>query len=58
MLDMTTTTDRTLATFVGDDERWEAVRRRDRDADGAFYYSVLTTGVYCRPILRGAPAAA
>jgi len=49
MLAMTTTTDRTLATFIGDDERWEAVKRRDRDADGAFYYSVLTTGVYCRP---------
>ena len=49
MLAMTTTTDRTLATFAGDDERWEAVKRRDRDADGAFYYSVLTTGVYCRP---------
>lgn len=48
MLAMTTTTDRTLATFAGDDERWEAVKRRDRDADGAFYYSVLTTGVYCR----------
>jgi AraC family transcriptional regulator of adaptative response/methylated-DNA-[protein]-cysteine methyltransferase len=23
--------------------------RRDRGADGAFYYSVRTTGVYCRP---------
>jgi AraC family transcriptional regulator of adaptative response/methylated-DNA-[protein]-cysteine methyltransferase len=35
--------------FVSDDDRWEAIRRRDRAADGAFYYSVLTTGVYCRP---------
>ena len=49
MLAMTTTTDRTLATFAGDDERWEAVPRRDRAADGAFFYSVRTTGVYCRP---------
>ena len=32
-----------------DDERWEAVKRRDRVADGAFVYSVRTTGVYCRP---------
>ena len=32
-----------------DDERWEALKRRDRAADGAFYYSVATTGVYCRP---------
>ena len=35
--------------FVLDDERWEAVRRRDPAADGAFYYAVQTTGVYCRP---------
>ena len=35
--------------FLSDDARWEAVRRRDPAADGAFYYSVRTTGVYCRP---------
>lgn len=35
--------------FATDEDRWEAVMRRDRRADGAFYYSVLTTGVYCRP---------
>ena len=35
--------------FPGDEERWEAVVRRDRSADGAFYYAVRTTGVYCRP---------
>ena len=32
-----------------DEARWDAVRRRDRAADGAFVYSVRTTGVYCRP---------
>ncbi|UVW28332.1 bifunctional DNA-binding transcriptional regulator/O6-methylguanine-DNA methyltransferase Ada [Massilia sp. H6] len=32
-----------------DDARWAAVQRRDPDADGRFYYSVSTTGVYCRP---------
>jgi AraC family transcriptional regulator, regulatory protein of adaptative response / methylated-DNA-[protein]-cysteine methyltransferase len=31
------------------DPRWDAVAARDRSADGAFYYSVKTTGVYCRP---------
>ena len=36
-------------TFKTDAERWAAVTRRDRDADGKFYYSVKTTGVYCRP---------
>jgi AraC family transcriptional regulator, regulatory protein of adaptative response / methylated-DNA-[protein]-cysteine methyltransferase len=29
--------------------RWEAVTRRDSSADGRFFYSVATTGVYCRP---------
>ncbi len=29
--------------------RWQAVLRRDREADGAFFFSVRSTGVYCRP---------
>ncbi len=33
------------ASFATDAARWEAVQRRDRAADGAFYYSVRTTGV-------------
>ncbi len=36
-------------TFSTDDLRWQAVVERDVNADGAFYYSVSTTGVYCRP---------
>jgi AraC family transcriptional regulator, regulatory protein of adaptative response / methylated-DNA-[protein]-cysteine methyltransferase len=32
-----------------DEERWDAVRQRQRLADGVFYYAVRTTGVYCRP---------
>jgi AraC family transcriptional regulator of adaptative response/methylated-DNA-[protein]-cysteine methyltransferase len=31
------------------DAFWNAVRARDRSYDGKFYYSVATTGVYCRP---------
>ena len=38
-----------VAPFSTDDERWDAVVRRDPSADGVFYYSVRTTGVYCRP---------
>lgn len=37
------------ARFLTDEERWAAVVHRDRSADGIFYYSVRTTGVYCRP---------
>lgn len=38
-----------IDTFAGEAERWDAVLRRDRAADGVFYYSVKTTGIYCRP---------
>ena len=31
------------------DPRWAAVQARDPGADGQFWYSVRTTGVYCRP---------
>lgn len=31
------------------DPRWASVVNRDPQADGKFYYSVHTTGVYCRP---------
>jgi AraC family transcriptional regulator of adaptative response/methylated-DNA-[protein]-cysteine methyltransferase len=31
------------------DRRWAAVLARDPKADGKFFYSVKTTGVYCRP---------
>jgi AraC family transcriptional regulator of adaptative response/methylated-DNA-[protein]-cysteine methyltransferase len=31
------------------DLRWTAVVKRDRRFDGQFFYSVKTTGVYCRP---------
>lgn len=34
---------------VDDDPRWARIVARDKSADGAFWYSVATTGVYCRP---------
>jgi AraC family transcriptional regulator, regulatory protein of adaptative response / methylated-DNA-[protein]-cysteine methyltransferase len=40
---------RPVASSASDDGRWEAVRRRDPGAIGAFVYGVATTGVYCRP---------
>lgn len=38
-----------LATTTERDPRWASVVARDPRADGTFYYSVATTGVYCRP---------
>ena len=32
-----------------DEAYWTALAERDRSFDGQFYYSVATTGVYCRP---------
>jgi AraC family transcriptional regulator of adaptative response/methylated-DNA-[protein]-cysteine methyltransferase len=34
---------------IEQDPRWSALLARDPGADGAFFYSVRTTGVYCRP---------
>jgi AraC family transcriptional regulator of adaptative response/methylated-DNA-[protein]-cysteine methyltransferase len=36
-------------TWASDAERWQAVTSRDARADGAFFYAVRTTGVFCRP---------
>jgi AraC family transcriptional regulator of adaptative response/methylated-DNA-[protein]-cysteine methyltransferase len=47
-----TATHRTLSPSthsVANDPRWTRIVARDRAADGQFWYSVATTGVYCRP---------
>lgn len=36
-------------TWDDDDARWRAVAAHDARADGAFFYAVRTTGVFCRP---------
>lgn len=49
---MTPTLDSTQpasAPGVEADPRWTKVLVRDRTADGQFWYSVATTGIYCRP---------
>jgi AraC family transcriptional regulator of adaptative response/methylated-DNA-[protein]-cysteine methyltransferase len=38
------------------DDKWNAVRRRSTDYDGAFVFAVKTTGVYCRPSCASRPA--
>lgn len=37
------------AAAIERDPRWAQVVARDPQADGSFWYSVRTTGVYCRP---------
>jgi AraC family transcriptional regulator of adaptative response/methylated-DNA-[protein]-cysteine methyltransferase len=38
-----------LAAATEKDPRWAAVVARSKAADGTFFFSVKTTGVYCRP---------
>jgi AraC family transcriptional regulator, regulatory protein of adaptative response / methylated-DNA-[protein]-cysteine methyltransferase len=35
--------------YVSDDARWQAIVKKEEKTDGHFFYSVNTTGVYCRP---------
>ncbi len=42
--------------YMNDETRWTAVQQRDAGADGRFYYSVRSTGVYCRPSCAARPA--
>jgi AraC family transcriptional regulator of adaptative response/methylated-DNA-[protein]-cysteine methyltransferase len=44
-----TTKSEMLAAATVSDPRWTAIVTRDPQADGKFFYSVRTTGVYCRP---------
>jgi AraC family transcriptional regulator of adaptative response/methylated-DNA-[protein]-cysteine methyltransferase len=39
-----------------DEERWQAVKRRDSALDGKFVFAVRTTGIYCRPSCASRPA--
>jgi AraC family transcriptional regulator, regulatory protein of adaptative response / methylated-DNA-[protein]-cysteine methyltransferase len=43
------------AAAVARDPRWAALLARDPAAEGTFYYSVKTTGVYCRPSCGARP---
>jgi AraC family transcriptional regulator, regulatory protein of adaptative response / methylated-DNA-[protein]-cysteine methyltransferase len=40
---------RSTSPSVADDPRWARIVARDKTADGHLWYSVVTTGVYCRP---------
>src|SRR5262249_23763236 len=51
MIAMRTTTKpvKPIPQSVADDPRWARIVARDKTADGQLWYSVQTTGVYCRP---------
>ena len=38
-----------IAPYEDNETRWQAVSRRDENADGAFVYAVRTTGIFCKP---------
>ncbi|MGM4909420.1 bifunctional DNA-binding transcriptional regulator/O6-methylguanine-DNA methyltransferase Ada [Rhizobium sp. 768_B6_N1_8] len=44
-----TTAHKAAILSVADDPRWARIVERDKTADGHLWYSVSTTGVYCRP---------
>jgi AraC family transcriptional regulator, regulatory protein of adaptative response / methylated-DNA-[protein]-cysteine methyltransferase len=49
---MTVTLERpqpSIQSGMADDPRWARIVARDKTADGGFWYSVATTGIYCRP---------
>lgn len=54
-MNMSNQTERRAAATVSD-PRWAAVAARDPAADGRFFYSVRTTGIYCRPSCAARPA--
>ena len=56
MLSTATCATQPARSFSTEDARWQAVQTRDATADGTFYYSVRTTGVYCRPSCASRPA--
>jgi len=43
------------AAFTDAESRWNAMSSRDSSADGAFFYAVRTTGVFCRPSCASRP---
>jgi AraC family transcriptional regulator, regulatory protein of adaptative response / methylated-DNA-[protein]-cysteine methyltransferase len=46
----------TVSAPARDEERWQAVKRRDSVFDGKFVFAVRTTGIFCRPSCASRPA--
>ncbi|MYM69997.1 bifunctional DNA-binding transcriptional regulator/O6-methylguanine-DNA methyltransferase Ada [Pseudoduganella sp. FT55W] len=45
-----------MGNYGNEEGRWAAVQQRDAGADDVFWYSVRSTGVYCRPSCGARPA--
>jgi AraC family transcriptional regulator of adaptative response/methylated-DNA-[protein]-cysteine methyltransferase len=45
-----------MGNYGNEEGRWAAVQQRDAGADEVFWYSVRSTGVYCRPSCGARPA--
>lgn len=41
---------KTIKDFSTEEHRWEAIVQRMQQSDGEFFYGVVTTGIYCRPV--------
>ena len=41
---------KTIKDFSTEERRWEAIVQRMQQSDGEFFYGVVTTGIYCRPV--------
>lgn len=53
MTTATSKSEKVSSLSVADDPRWQRIVARDKTADGQLWYSVVTTGVYCRPSCPG-----
>ena len=51
----TETGQKTGAAHMTDRQRWQAVLDNDRRYDGAFFYGVASTGIFCRPSCPSRP---
>ncbi|MGF6780538.1 bifunctional DNA-binding transcriptional regulator/O6-methylguanine-DNA methyltransferase Ada [Paraburkholderia sp. GAS334] len=49
------TSNTTHTAWSTDAQRWAAVTERNAEADGAFFFAVRTTGVFCRPSCASRP---
>jgi AraC family transcriptional regulator of adaptative response/methylated-DNA-[protein]-cysteine methyltransferase len=41
---------KTIKDFSTEESRWEAIVQRIQQSDREFFYGVITTGIYCRPV--------